>query len=545
MALTEEEKIKARAILQGFKSNSLEQPDSSGQSMSWDDFDKKSAQGIAKQRNLEAANTPKKEDGFFTKAAKSVGNFGVGVVKGIAELPVEAARAGSSIADWAGETKIGQKAGEGIRATLGKVVKPETAQALKEGIAEGTMQAEERLAPKGTAQKAGKVVEDVAEFITPMGLEKTALKGVSILDKWKKIPRVAKTTADITAKASAEALGAGGVTFVQTGGDIEEAKDVAKTAGIMRGALGAAGSALRSAKIPERMYSRYFKVNQQSVLDDIKSRGLENFSKTEPERFQELVKEGVIKVGDDGSVLMNETLARKALDKGLQGSIKNMANTVVKDLTESEAAVRNIAKNSKELIKLPPKGGYESVLTDIAKDYQNVAGNEISVKALKLAEKARSGQMTAIDAIELRRFLDDMRIRASYNPSPSGKLSLGQQNLKYLTDKLRGEINAIPGMKDVMEDYSFNIEALESLAKEAKRRNDKAALGMFDNFLLSGGIISGEPATAVGVNIAKRLATAPRAMTKAAQAIDKGTSTPFGKSIRGGTSQYLSQLQED
>lgn len=110
---------------------------------------------------------PKEEDGGIMGTAS---NFVVGAGKYVADLPRKAAELGQNLADYAGTTKIGQAAGQGIRNTLGKVVSPQTAQSLQQGLKQGSEQID-FIKPVGDAQKAGNFVAELGSYFVPVAGE--------------------------------------------------------------------------------------------------------------------------------------------------------------------------------------------------------------------------------------------------------------------------------------------------------------------------------------------------------------------------------------
>lgn len=390
--------------------------------------------------------------------------------------------------------------------------------------------ADENLANKNTAEKVGGIVENTAEFMAPMKLIKggqlainTLIKGVGFL------PSVGR----VLGRAGVEAAGGAGVSLAQTGDPTEAAKTGALFGGL-KGITGTVGEAAKALKLPERIYSSIFKNSYKDVVQELKTAGAAAFKKSNPEEFAALSEAGVIKVGKNGVINVNETLAKQALDKGLKGSLKNMANQTVAGLYRSEAKVREAAKNATELVNVSEKQ-YQTVLRQIQADYKDVGFGEFSQKAKVLADaiKQGKGKVSAESAIAIRRLLDGLRTQASYN-APSQRLSLGQQNLKFLANTLRGRVNKIPGMSKVMEDYSFHIDALEHIGREAARAGNRQIISLLDAIFFGGGAVSAVPAVGAGLGLARRILTVPTSATRIAQGIqNSGTLSKTGAAIKG------------
>ncbi len=241
---------------------------------------------------------------------------------------------------------------------------------------------------------------------------------------------------------------------------------------------------------------------------------------------------------------MNTTLAEDALERGLKGNVGTMANHVVTGQLKSEQAARQIASNYKGTVDLPEEQ-YQNVLKGLAQEYEDVGFGEITKEANKLAAKlaATKGKLPAADALDIRRFLDRVRIARSFN-QPATKLSLDQANLKTLADTARTRVNAVPGMQPVMNDYSFYIDALEALAKEAARTGNNQVISLIDSMFLAGTAVSGNPLPA-GAGLLRRLIlTSPKGLTNTAQKINTGVLSPSGSGVLGSLSSSVAGLTQ-
>lgn len=341
----------------------------------------------------------------------------------------------------------------------------------------------------------GKGLERVAEFFVPGAL------GVK-----------AGATANFLTKALVEGLGTGAVATAQTG-DIKKGAAVGALAGGISAGIGALGAGARYFGVPEKLYNTIFKSNSNAMIQELKSEGIANLQKTNPEQFASLVKDGIIKLSGDGAISVNESLAKQALDRGLRGSIENMSNGVVMNLLTAEQAAQNIAKTTKQTIKVPEKQ-FANVFGEIAKDYENVGFGDTANTAKRLQTIFTKGDITAEDALTARRLLDGLRIRSSF--IPDSKLSTSQDNLKFLADELRKRLTKIEGFADVMKEYAFNIKAMEALSKEAVRRGNSNVITLVEGTLLGGGSPVG-----AGIYAGKKLLNTPTGITNIANAINK------------------------
>lgn len=468
-----------------------------------------------------------------------VGGFFKGVAKGIGSTVAGLESAGQTLLEQTGGRVANLITGKGFTATHDT---PNLKEALGENIK-----------PHGTAENVGFWGEQLGEFLIPVGAigkAEKAVEGVSTLSKLGKAGELIAEASPKLAKATEAAMRVGGKALVEGGanaaislaqtGDYKEAAKTGLLFGTLKGITGAAGEALKAAKFPEYLYGKIFKSGWQDMYQKLKTEGLQAFKKDSPELFDQLVKSGAIKAGPSGMAIVNESLAKQALDRGLKGSVKDMSNQVVRGLVESEDIVKSIAKSSKKAVSIPEKA-YYNVLKDIEKEYQDVAFGSISKKANTLAKAVKNGKVDGETALELRRFLDGLRIQSSYNPMSTSKLSLGQQNLKALTERLRTKVNALPGMKTAMKNYSFYIDALESLAKKANKEANAGALDLIDKALLGGGIFAHAPIEATALEAVKKTASSPKVFTNIAQKIQQGgLPTKVGAAAKYGLTKLMS-----
>lgn len=461
-------------------------------------------------------------------------SFAIGTAKGIAETVK-------------GIGNIGGKIGEKILPGFENVYSEEALNKnAKSGGFMGKLLQESNLETNNTAESLGKGVERVAEFIIPAGKISKASNSVDTLIKGSGL---LKSAGRIATKGAIEGIGNAGVTLAQTGGNLKEAGKTALIAGGLKAGLATVGEMANAAKLPERLYSTIFKTSSDDMLQELKTGALDKWQKTNPEEFKNLVNKGIIKVGKDGVVSLNETLAKEALDRGLKGSLKNMATESVKNIYRNEAKAQELVKNYKGsitgkdiVIDLPETNKLTSLLDEISTDYQNVGGN-IADDALNLSNKIKENNVNAETALELRRFLDGMRVRSSFNPGQ--KLSQTQQNFKYFSDEVRKSLTKIPGMKAIMNEYRFNIEALETIAKEAAKQGNTQLLSLIDSMLLSGGLISSNLGLSLGALVGRRALKNAPVLTGAANKIQTiGKSSVAGTATRGAVSRLTEGINQ-
>lgn len=327
------------------------------------------------------------------------------------------------------------------------------------------------------------------------------------------------------AKGATVGAGFGASGGLESGQDNSGVLLSAMIGGTLGGAIPLAGATIKTLArkaegIPEKLYNTIFKNSQDDVFRMLKTQGDASLQKTDPVKFAELVKQGIIKVGKDGIVQVDETLAKQALDRGLRGNISAMANKVVDINRTSELGVRNITKNYKPLIKVENKKGLLNVLEGIRSQFTGQYDEKLATKEVsQYIKQVKTGKVTADTLMNMRRLIDKQRVAASYRDL-GGKISLSQESYKAAADALRSKLNNLPGMGSVMKDYSFSIEALEALAKEAQRKGNAQVLGMIDSILFTGGATAGGPLVGAGSFLARKTLSSAPVATGLAQGLN-------------------------
>jgi hypothetical protein len=442
----------------------------------------------------------------------------------------------------AGQSAIG--AGKGILNTINNVSKlGQKALQTITGVKSKTASLPQKAVTPTEAQKPGFVGEQIGEFFAPSSFTSKLTNTLNIVAEGSKLSKVGQVAVKAVGKAGIEGGAAATVRLGQTASG-KEAVKAGATAGVMAGTASAVGDALRAARVPEWFYSKIYHNTSDDMLQELKTVGTANLQKTNPQLYKQLVGSGVIKLDKVGQPVLNETLAKEALDRGLKGSIKNMANEVVKNTYELEDTAQHLTKASREVIKLHPN--YTATLQEIAGDYKNVGLGSQSKMADELLGQIQDNTTTPENALKIRRFLDGMRVKSSYNPG--AKPTQQQAHFKELTDNLRQQLaKEVPGLKPVMNEYRFNIEALNALAKEANRRGNREVIGLIDTVFFGSGIASGNPAVGATLGVARRLINSPAGTTKVGQGINqlgKGTSKS-GALLRGAAAYSSSKATQN
>lgn len=463
-----------------------------------------------------------------------LGGFAEGFGKGI-------------LGTFKGLSQIGTKIGNAVLPKSLEFPDIYSEKSLQENASKGGFRGKllgaENLKPQNTSQSLGYGAEKFAEFLLPASKAAKAEKYFDILSAGMK--PLAGALTRIGGKAAVQGLSAGGVRLAQTGGDIKDAAKTAATAGVVRGGLATVGETIRAIKLPERLYSVIFKNSKKEMLSELKSEGISNLRKTNPQKYKQLTDEGIIKTGIGGKPYLNDTLAEQALNRGLRGSDRAMANIVVEKTFDTESKLQKIVSASKHTVNIS-EPQYIKVLKSIEAEYDEVGFGEISKKAAELAKRLEASnpqKVSAETALELRRFLDRMRFAASFD-RPASKLSMTQSNFKTLSDALRERINKVPGVGNAMKDYTFYIDALEAIASDAGKKGNAQLLQMIDSIMLGGGFASGNPLIG-GVGIVGRhmLKSAPL-LTGLGQGLKNPAISPLQSALLGSGSAGVQSKPE-
>ena len=466
----------------------------------------------------------KKTSGLFTPPAPKVSGYQKNVVEPLGNFSEGFAKGGLSTVKGLGQ----------LGTTLANKVLPKSLEFPAEYGSGSKIFTKETLKPQGTAQNIGYGVEKIAELFAPASKIAKAEKAADLMFKGSAVKR-------IISKAVVNAVPTAGVVSAQTGSFKEGAKAGLISGGIRTG-MAVIGEGARALHLPERLYSTIFKNSAKDMITELKAGGLATLQKNNPQRFQELVKSGIIKVSQNGSPVLNDTLAEQALDKGLRGSIRGMADEVVTGALNSEDEVQKIASQYSGVVNLK-EPQFQNVLKKIAGEYEDVGFGEIADEANNLANilKNTKGDVSASIALKVRRFLDRVRIASSFD-KPVVNLSTSQGNLKTLADSVRTRVNAVPGMGETMKNYSFYIDALEALAREASRRGNNQVLSLIDSLFLSGAYAGNNPIPGVTMGMLRKLIMSAPGTTYLAQLLKNSSVSPATAGLISGGSAGVQSL---
>lgn len=346
----------------------------------------------------------------------------------------------------------------------------------------------EKLEQKGTAEKIGGAIENVAEFFIPGGAVSKVGKAIETGVKSLNYGSKATKALQLAGKVGLGAVESAGITAVQGGSN----SDIKLAAG-----LGAGFSVV--------------------------AKGIESVLKRVPETaWSSILKRTPTEAAK------NPNLTRQAAETGLTGltrqSIANKAQTAIQSI---EVTLDDLLSNSKGKINTAKIAGY---LADLRNSYAVIPGEKSSVRAIdeiasELYDSFKTGQaMTLVEANQLKRNIYQV-IAKSYG---KGMLELPAKTeaQKLVAAGLKREIEkVIPEVKNLNEKQAIYIQIKKALDKTIARTEGKGiagtGVGLYD--LLIGGIgsgagaIAGTPLLGLGLVVTKKTAESPLVLSSTAK----------------------------
>ncbi len=312
--------------------------------------------------------------------------------------------------------------------------------------------------------------------------------------------------------------------------------------------------------LPEKLMSQIFQRAKDDMGQLLKTQTFVDLQKTNPELFNRYIQQGVIKAGKNKVIEVNPTLAQEVLERGLAGSDEAMTKYSFLKQFQLESEIRNILQGTKTRIAIPEKRAYVSLLKDLSGQFSKQGKGFFSNRVkdanefVKKLSSTKEGKLDPMDALELRRFLDNMRNTGSFKLNVN--LSAKQEAYKIAADRLRGKLAQIPEIGEKMNEYRIWIEAVDSLVNHAVKTGNKRLLNLTDIIVGGGGMAGGFPGTGIGAATFLRLFQTPLFLTKTAQGLKKigevsipsqiqaPVSFEAGRAIRGTTRELLEGLSE-
>ena len=369
------------------------------------------------------------------------------------------------------------------------------------GVKETASAARALIQPTTPAQRVGFHLEQLGEFLTPLGLETKTAMAIS------QAPRVLRAGGQVLA-AGAEA----GLKTAAHGGDAEDV-----VAGSLLGSLSpVVAKSLRgvgkfvSDTIPEHLYARIFPTVERDWRQAIAQQAK--------------------------GATPDPTLAREVLERGLFGSVRNMALYATKKLNTLEAELQPIA--AKVDVSLPQKADYVKLLADIQRQFGRSSFSQYAATASGLGRRLQQTSGTIVkgtDALDVKRFLDGLRTSSAFRMNQV--LSARQDELKGAADLLRSTLRQQhPTVSGLLEEEHVFIQAFDALSDQAVKGGKKGLVDFMDLLAGSLGGVGGGPAGAATGLAIKRAAQSPftltslgQAMYRAGQTVPRGTADLIGR----------------
>jgi len=360
------------------------------------------------------------------------------------------------------------------------------------------------LEPKTEAEKFGSIGAEVAETILPIGLGKGKLA-----------LRVAKGSGFFGALSAKQAEDEG-----------KSGKDV-----LMAGGLGA-------------LYGGFF-----PLAAKVTQKGFSPVTKFLPERLYQPVFRLASKDVEAGfrsaakGKEIDPTLPREVLDRGLKGSLKNMAIHSIHRLNELEGQVKEfISKSPDKLVSTEgKKEAYVNLLKTVKDQFKSGFFPETAKEAdglIRELGKVKGEQISIELALRLRRFLDSRRLSSSFK-NIQNPLAAKQEEFKAAAGLLRNGMREHLGT--LMNEERIYIQAFEAIVDDAVRRGNRNLLNLTDVLIGGGGVATGFTGAGVGLAAAVRGFQQPTFMTNLGSLLNSLRQPPvvMETSVRAGLFEFL------
>ncbi|MDE2020391.1 MAG: hypothetical protein KGJ13_08655 [Patescibacteria group bacterium] len=360
---------------------------------------------------------------------------------------------------------------------------------------------------------------------------------------------IGSKAAGIGAKIGANAIIAG-----LSGVGSAAANNESPEAVLAQGAFGAATGAILTGptevgykilkSIPVRLYSQFFKTTTDEFEQGMTSDAAKMLQKTDPTTFQQLVDKGIIKLNADGTVQVSKSAAQRALEAGIAGSPKRMGAQIAAGAMKLENQVQNVASKADPVeIGTWQRNSTINLLQSfrdrIAKSGGGVFANAMTdpLDATIKILQGSDGTIPATDALQIRRMLDAMQKAKAYDPEAN--LTISDSVLKNATNYFRRVVNGIPGMGDLMRQYSNYMDMMTDIVKRGASLTNAKAFNVFDLMAITEGAKLGEGELG-GLGLGLKLEIIARALTSAtggtfvAQGINNLSNVGSSEAVRSG-----------
>lgn len=302
------------------------------------------------------------------------------------------------------------------------------------------------------------------------------------------LPSVARTAAGALTEAGLNTAEG----YLTSGGDKKAALTQGAMAGLLDGVTSGIGEAANALKTPESLMMKVFKTNKAEVGNTLRGNG-------------------------------GDTIAKQALDRGIGGTVSNMAQQITTGMSDAEKTIAGEFQKAgnPNIVLENPQRFIDAIQQKASLLERSGATTEAQgLKSSLSAINPETGEISAGNALSLRRYLDGLRNEKAFL-QPTEELNAAQAGLKEMTDEIRHKVNAIGGVGDAMKDYQFYIKALDKLTDYAKSSGNKQTLNIIQQGLLGDSLIHGSPLGVLGV-LGNKIATGTAAgATGTAQLLSK------------------------
>lgn len=363
--------------------------------------------------------------------------------------------------------------------------------------------------------KVGQVAGEIAPYMMGVGATTSKLSNVASGAKALQGSGLLPAVGRIAAGATTEGLANLGAGYVLSGGDAKQAKNQALISGALKAGFSTIGEIVNATGLGESLVGKIFKTNKAEVKKVFNGKG-------------------------------EDSLAKQVIDRGHYGNTEQLAEQFTSEMDNVENQLsKQFADSGNPKIILEEPQRFVQYIKDKAQLLRKggatkaASGLEASLPSIDEA----TGEISANNALGLRRFLDGLRYEKSYL-SQTEELGSQQAGLKEMSDEIRHKINQVGGgaIGKIMKDYTFYIKALDGLAKHATSEANNKGLSIINSFLLGEGIASANPyLTAAG--IARKAASSVRGATTIANTLKNAPkSSATGSAARSSLSSQASKL---
>lgn len=312
------------------------------------------------------------------------------------------------------------------------------------------------MAPTNDLQKAGMAAEQIGEFFLPSGLAGKGAKAVEAATAASRLPTAAKTLLNVGTRAGLEATGAGAVTAVQTGGDVETTRAAAG----LSAAIPVAG----------RVIQPVANVAKTFLSQKLPGRLVESLIKP-PKRMKAFGKEP----GQEVALQRLKANTLEGLEQEIAQRSDNVGAIIDRMLSTPSAARQRI--DIVPLINGPIDDAIRAAKID---------GNKALVSRL---EELRAGQLTErfnltttpkalrVSPLDARRIKtqNGKAFRWSEDPVESSLNDVRQQIYRNINDAIEAKV---PGVKAVNRSYGNLLSAGKSVQARIDAANKLNLVGL-------------------------------------------------------------------